>query len=385
MNRNVKVALIAGARPNFMKIAPIVHALSDRKREAAERGIDLSLLIVHTGQHYDTNMSDVFFRDLGLPVPDRHLGVGSGSHAVQTANIMTAFEKVATDDRPDLVVVVGDVNSTIACALTSRKLGIPVAHVEAGLRSFDEGMPEEINRRLTDAISDLLFVTEESGIRNLRNEGVPSERIHFVGNVMIDTLLRNRARIENGAVAASPAVREFCGRGSRYAVLTLHRPSNVDTREALAPLWGAIEKVAGRIPILFPVHPRTRARIDEFGLGSRGITFVEPLGYIDMLYAVKGATLVLTDSGGLQEETTVLGIPCLTIRENTERPVTVDVGTNYLVGTRPEAIVAASIEVLSGNAKRGAIPPLWDGNASTRISEIVLRVLSAQYQGAGST
>ncbi len=378
MTRNVKVALIAGARPNFMKIAPIVHALSGRKEEAAARGVDLSLLIVHTGQHYDANMSDVFFRDLGIPAPDRHLGVGSGSHAVQTANIMTAFEKVALDDRPDLVVVVGDVNSTIACALTSKKLGIPVAHVEAGLRSFDEAMPEEINRRLTDAISDFLFVTEESGIRNLRNEGVALERIHLVGNVMIDTLLRNRSRIESGAATPSPAVREFCDRGSRYAVLTLHRPSNVDRQETLTPLWEAIEKVSARIPVLFPVHPRTRSRIREFGLGSGGITFVEPMGYIDMLYAVKGATLVLTDSGGLQEETTVLGVPCVTIRENTERPATVDVGTNYLVGTRPEAIVSTSLEVLSGNAKRGGIPPLWDGRAAERISEIILGVVSAR-------
>ncbi len=376
MNRTVKVALIAGARPNFMKIAPIVHALSGRKGEAAARGVDLSLLIVHTGQHYDANMSDVFFRDLGIPVPDRHLGVGSGSHAVQTANIMTAFERVALEDRPDLVVVVGDVNSTIACALTAKKLRIPVAHVEAGLRSFDEAMPEEINRRLTDAISDLLFVTEESGVRNLRNEGVTPERIHLVGNVMIDTLMRNRSRIENGAVTASPAVREFCDNGKRYAVLTLHRPSNVDRRETLTPLWDAIGKVAGRIPVLFPVHPRTRQRIAEFGLGSTGITFIEPLGYIDMLYAVKGAKLVLTDSGGLQEETTVLGVPCVTIRENTERPVTVDVGTNYLVGTRPEAIVSTSFEVLSGTAKRGAIPPMWDGKAADRISEIILGVVS---------
>ncbi len=384
MNRNVKVALIAGARPNFMKIAPIVHALADRRKEAAACGVDLSVLIVHTGQHYDANMSDVFFRDLGIPAPDRHLGVGSGSHAVQTANIMTAFEKVAMEDRPDLVVVVGDVNSTIACAMTSKKLGISVAHVEAGLRSFDEAMPEEINRRLTDAISDLLFVTEESGIRNLRNEGVAPERIHLVGNVMIDTLLRNRSRIESGAVVPSAALRDFCDRGDRYAVLTLHRPSNVDGRESLAPIWGAIEEVAAQIPVLFPVHPRTRSRIAEFGLGSRGVNFVEPLGYIDMLYAVKGATLVLTDSGGLQEETTVLGVPCVTIRENTERPVTVEVGTNYLVGTRPEAIVSTSLEVLSGNAKRGAIPPLWDGRAAERISEIILGVVTGRRKSTAS-
>jgi UDP-N-acetylglucosamine 2-epimerase (non-hydrolysing) len=356
-----------------MKVAPIVHALTARQAAALEAGVDLRTFIVHTGQHYDPNMSDVFFRELGIPSPDRHLEAGSGSHAEQTAKIMVGFEKVVLADRPDLVVVVGDVNSTIACALTAKKMGVRVAHVEAGLRSFDMSMPEEINRRLTDAISDLLFVTEESGMRNLRTEGVPVERIHIVGNVMIDTLYRNLGRIERGEVAPSPHVREFCG-GRRYAVLTLHRPSNVDSDETLKSIWDAVGSVARECPILFPVHPRTRRRIASCGLQEEGIAMVEPLGYLDMLYAVRGASLVLTDSGGLQEETTALGVPCITIRENTERPVTVEVGTNYLAGTKPEAIKSAAREILSGRARKGRVPDLWDGQASERIADILLGI-----------
>ncbi len=373
MTRPYTICLVAGARPNFMKVAPIAHALQARKNAAGLTGIDLRFSIVHTGQHYDVNMSDVFFRELGIPTPDRHLEVGSGSHAEQTARIMIAFEKVLLEDRPDLVVVVGDVNSTVACSLTAKKLGVRVAHVEAGLRSFDMGMPEEINRKLTDAISDLLFVTEESGMRNLRTEGVPVERIFLVGNVMIDTLLRNVTRIEDPEFAPSDPVRAICGIGGRYGVLTLHRPSNVDHREALAPIWGAIAEVARQVPILFPVHPRTRGKIAAFGLDGTGITMIEPVGYLDMLYAVKGAALVITDSGGLQEETTALGVPCVTIRENTERPVTVDIGTNYLTGTRPEAILSASREILSGEGKKGVVPPLWDGHAAERILDVLMR------------
>jgi UDP-N-acetylglucosamine 2-epimerase (non-hydrolysing) len=285
---------------------------------------------------------------------------------------MVAFEKVVLEDRLDMVVVVGDVNSTVACSLTAKKLGVRVAHVEAGLRSFDMGMPEEINRRLTDAISDMLFVTEESGLRNLRAEGVPEDRIFLVGNVMIDTLLRNVARVSAKDFVPSDAVRVVCQPGKRYAVLTLHRPSNVDAREALAPIWEAISEVARQVPVLFPVHPRTRSRISAFGLDATGFTLVDPIGYFDMLYAVKGAAMVLTDSGGLQEETTALGVPCVTIRENTERPVTVDIGTNYLVGTRPEAILAASREILSGHGKKGVVPPLWDGHAAERIVDVLL-------------
>lgn len=372
MMRQYRICLVAGARPNFMKVAPVVHALQARANTAKEAGIDLRFSIVHTGQHYDANMSDVFFRDLEIPLPDRHLEVGSGSHAEQTAKIMVAFEKVVLEDRPDLVVVVGDVNSTVACSLTAKKLGVQVAHVEAGLRSFDMGMPEEINRRLTDAISDMLFVTEESGMRNLRAEGVPGERIFLVGNVMIDTLLKNVARVSAKDFVPSDAVREVCRPGKRYVVLTLHRPSNVDTKEALAPIWEAISEVARQMPVLFPVHPRTRSRISAFGLDATGFTMIDPIGYFDMLFAVKGAALVLTDSGGLQEETTALGVPCVTIRENTERPVTVDIGTNYLVGTRPEAILTASREILSGRGKKGAVPPLWDGQAAERIVDVLL-------------
>ena len=369
----MKVMLVAGARPNFMKVAPLFHALSARKESARRAGIDLRVSIVHTGQHYDPNMSGIFFRELGMPPPDRHLEVGSGSHAGQTARIMIAFEKALLEDRPDLVVVVGDVNSTVACSLTAKKLGIRVAHVEAGLRSFDMGMPEEINRKLTDAISDLLFVTEESGARNLRREGVPEDRIFLVGNVMIDTLKRNLSRIEGGYFAPSRPVAAFCDGRKRYGVLTLHRPSNVDTREALSPIWQVLSEVARQLPILFPVHPRTRARIESFGLQTNGIAMIDPVGYLDMLYAVKGAAIVLTDSGGLQEETTALGVPCVTIRENTERPVTVEQGTNYLAGTDPAAVLAASEEILSGRGKKGSVPPLWDGRAAERIVDILLR------------
>ena len=372
MTSRFQISLVAGARPNFMKIAPLVHALSARKDSARAAGIDLGISLVHTGQHYDANMSDVFFRELEIPAPDRHLDVGSGSHAEQTAKIMMAFEKVLLDDRPDLVVVVGDVNSTIACALTSKKLGVKVAHVEAGLRSFDMAMPEEINRKLTDTISDLLFVTEESGIRNLVAEGVAQEKIFLVGNVMIDTLKRNLARIEKREFVPSGIARDFCDSAKRYAVLTLHRPSNVDQKEILSPIWGAVTEVARQIPVLFPVHPRTRQKLAAFGLNVSGVTMVDPIGYMDMLYAVKGAVMVLTDSGGLQEETTVLGIPCLTIRENTERPVTVEIGTNYLVGTRPEAILSVARDILDGRAKKGVVPMHWDGKAAERISEIIL-------------
>ncbi len=367
------VMLVAGARPNFMKLAPLYHALSTRRASAKEAGIDLRVAIVHTGQHYDPNMSDVFFRDLGIPPPDRHLDVGSASHAEQTARIMIAFEAVLLSDRPDLVVVVGDVNSTIACALTARKLGIRVAHVEAGLRSFDMTMPEEINRKLTDAISDLLFVTEESGVANLRKEGIAPEKVFLVGNVMIDTLRANLDRIAADDFRPLEAVRAFREGKRAYGLLTLHRPSNVDRRETLAPIWEVLREIAREVPILFPVHPRTRAKIESFGLNGGGITLVEPVGYLDMLYAVRGAAIVLTDSGGLQEETTALGIPCVTIRENTERPVTVERGTNYLAGTRPEGIRSAAREILSGEGKRGQVPPLWDGCAASRIADIILR------------
>ena len=365
----LSILVIAGARPNFMKVAPLIHEFSEYQSQGVYK---FRVQIVHTGQHYDESMSDIFFKDLGIPKPDFHLGVGSGSHAEQTANIMMSFEKILINNKTDLVIVVGDVNSTIACALTAKKMGVKVAHVEAGLRSFDMSMPEEVNRKLTDAISDMLFVTEESGIKNLEVEGVGKERIYFVGNVMIDTLIRNLGKIENGEFVPSQRIKDFCGTNQKYSVMTLHRPSNVDSREAFLKIWEAVINISRKLPILFPVHPRTRAKLETFGIDCAGINIVDPIGYLEMLYAVKGATLVLTDSGGLQEETTVLGVPCLTIRENTERPITVEVGTNYLVGTNPESIVAVANDVLSGKAKKGAVPPYWDGKASGRIVKTIL-------------
>ncbi len=362
MERMLKVLLIAGARPNFMKVAPIFAEMKRRSGEFAP-------MIVHTGQHYDAAMSDAFFDDLGMPKPDIHLGVGSGSHAVQTAKIMTEFEPVVLAERPDWVVVVGDVNSTIACALVCSKLGIKVAHVEAGLRSRDRAMPEEINRILTDAISDLLLTTSQDADENLRAEGIPAERIRFVGNVMIDSLL------EHLKIAENSTVREDLGiEGAEYAVVTLHRPSNVDDVDVFGGIVDALCDVARKLPIVFPVHPRTRAKIEEFGFRDRmadaGIRLIEPLGYLDFMRLYSGARLVLTDSGGLQEETTVLGIPCLTLRHNTERPVTIDLGTNVLVGTDPQRIRDAAEAALAGaDTKDVSIPPLWDGKAAGRICD----------------
>ncbi len=372
MTKKLLIHIIAGARPNFIKIGPVVEALRLRAKEEGGESCP-RVRIIHTGQHYDSNMSDIFFSDLGIPNPDCFLGVGSGSHAEQTAKIMIAYEKVLLQDLPDLLVVVGDVNSTLACSLTGKKMGVTVAHVEAGLRSFDMTMPEEINRKLTDAISDLLFVTEEAGSRNLRKEGVPEEKIFFVGNVMIDTLRKSLVKLENGGFSPGAPLKSFLHDKGRYAVLTLHRPSNVDHKEDLCRVWLAIRGVAAEVPVLFPVHPRTKNRIEEHDLDVSNICMVEPLGYLDMLYAVKGATLVLTDSGGLQEETTALGIPCVTIRENTERPSTVDIGTNYLAGTDPGSILAIARKILSGHPKKGSIPPHWDGHAAERIADIILR------------
>ena len=370
------IHFIAGARPNFMKIAPIVMAMERRQQEDERRGSNLQVRIVHTGQHYDQNMSDIFFSDLGIPEPSYNLEVGSGSHAEQTARIMIEYEKVLVKDRPDLVIVVGDVNSTIACSLTAKKMGIPVGHVEAGLRSFDEEMPEEINRKLTDAISDLLFVTEESGLINLRNEGIADERVHFVGNVMIDTLMDRLEKIDSGGFTPDKEIEQFCLENERYAVLTLHRPSNVDEKGTLKGIWDALGEIAGKIPVLFPIHPRTRLRIEEFNLSDiPGMHIIDPLGYMDMLYAVKGSSLVLTDSGGIQEETTVLGIPCVTIRNNTERPVTIELGTNTLVGTDPDRILNIVKEILEGREKKGQIPPFWDGRAADRIVGVIVESL----------
>ncbi len=358
--------MVAGARPNFMKVAPIYAEMRRRPDE-------FEPLIVHTGQHYDAAMSDAFFTDLGMPKPDVYLGVGSGSHAVQTARIMTEFEPVLLEYKPDWVLVVGDVNSTIACALVAVKLRVKVVHVEAGLRSRDRAMPEEINRILTDSISDLLLTTSQDADENLRAEGIPDEKIRFVGNVMIDSLL------EHLKVAADSNVRKTLDVSEgEYAVCTLHRPSNVDDKQVFSGIIGSLIEISDHLPIIFPVHPRTRAKIDEFGLAddisASNIWLIDPLGYIDFMALYSGARLVLTDSGGLQEETTVLGIPCLTLRENTERPVTIELGTNILVGTDPETIKRSAIEVLAkvGKSANAKIPPLWDGKAAERICNELL-------------
>ncbi len=364
MNRTPQLLFVVGARPNFVKAAPVLAA--------ARAGGDLDCLLVHSGQHYDAAMSQLFFEDLSMPDPDIYLEVGSGSHAEQTAAVMRRLEPVLEERRPHGVIVFGDVNSTLAAALTAAKLGLPVAHVEAGLRSFDDRMPEEINRRLTDSVSELLFATEASAIDNLRREGIAPERVHLVGNTMIDSLLGGleEARRRRPAVCAKLGLAD-----DAYAVLTLHRPSNVDDADVLRALWGAIRELANRLPVVFPVHPRTRARLAAGGLAESDLAALklcEPLGYLDFLGLLDGARLVLTDSGGIQEETTVLGVPCLTLRENTERPVTLSHGTNRLVGCAAAAVSAAALEVLesapSANATR---PPLWDGYAAERLVEVL--------------
>ncbi len=360
----MRVVLIAGARPNFVKIAPLKRALSGR------RGMEV--LVVHTGQHYDDEMSAAFFRDLEMEEPERNLGVGSGSHAVQTAGVMTSFDAFLDEVATDMVVVVGDVNSTVACSLTAVKRGIPVAHVEAGLRSFDWEMPEEINRLVTDRLSSLLFTPSRDGDENLKREGRPAEAIHFVGNVMVDTLLRFREK-----AAASTVLDRLGVVAGEYAVLTLHRPGNVDTRETFAGLLDAFAGIAGRIPVVYPMHPRSSRTLNEAGLLERaeaisGLMMTGPLGYLDFIELEARARFVMTDSGGVQEETTVLGVPCLTLRPNTERPVTITEGTNTLVGTNSDAITKAAIGILGeGYKPSGRLPELWDGHASERIADII--------------
>ncbi len=351
------ILCVAGARPNFMKIAPVLGAL-------AEAGLPCRL--VHTGQHYDPAMNDCFFRDLGIPAPDHYLEVGSASHAVQTAEVMKRFEPVLEREAPAAVRVVGDVNSTLACALVAAKRGVPVIHVEAGLRSFDRAMPEEINRVLTDQLSDLLFLTEAEALDNLRREGIPAERAHFVGNVMIDSLHRNLAR-------AVPAAQTLGAAPGAYALLTLHRPSNVDDARTLAELLEAVADIARELRVVFPVHPRTRGRIEAYGLHGllAGLTALPPLGYLEMLGLMRDAKFVMTDSGGIQEETTALGVPCLTLRENTERPITLTQGTNQLVGTDTARLGQAVTEILAGRGAAGRIPQYWDGRAAQRIAAII--------------
>lgn len=423
-----KIFIVAGAHPNFMKVAPLVSQL--------KRCPHVESILVHTGQHYDAEMSDAFFRDLGLPEPDIFLGAGSGSYAVQTARIMTAFEDVLLKERPDAVVVVGDVNSTLACALVAAKITYPmsaadskhlrtrplIAHVEAGLRSCDRSMPEEINRILTDALSDLLFTPSRDADENLKREGIPGEKIFFVGNAMIDTLLAHRERAERSDIlhklGLSPEVNRlaFPARPARpaavnaarnarnqrheraipYALCTLHRPSNVDNEETFRGILQALEEIGREIPILYPIHPRARQRVHTFGLDSHvtfahspervdpknPITCVEPLGYLDFLQLMTHARLVLSDSGGIQEETTILGIPCVTIRENTERPVTIIEGTNILGGVGKEGIMKAAREALNGNERAGKRPEKWDGQTSERIVNILLQHLQERVGGA---
>jgi UDP-N-acetylglucosamine 2-epimerase (non-hydrolysing) len=359
----MKIINVVGARPNFMKIAPLMAAFASRPH--------VESLLVHTGQHFDERMSDLFFRQLRIPEPDINLGIGSGSHAVQTAEIMKAFEPVVLENSPDAVLVVGDVNSTIACGLVAVKMGVKLIHVEAGLRSFDRTMPEEINRVLTDAISDLLFCTEQGALDNLRHEGVPDEKVFLVGNVMIDTLLNNKANAEQSSILED--LRLAAG---RYAVLTLHRPANVDNPGVFSQLLDALEVIQRDLPVIFPIHPRTRNSLAKNGLAQRvaampGLRLIAPAGYLDFLKLLSHARIVLTDSGGIQEETTILKVPCLTLRENTERPVTAQVGSNRIVGTDPARIIRAYREVVDGERREYGVPPLWDGNAAGRIASVL--------------
>ena len=371
--------MVVGARPNFMKAAPVFKEL---KKQALFQPV-----LVHTGQHYDVEMSGSFFKELDLPEPDIYLGVGSGTHAGQTGKIMIAFEKVCFDEHPDLVMVVGDVNSTIACALVAAKLGIKVAHVEAGLRSFDRNMPEEINRLLTDQISDYLFTTCEDADQNLINEGVARSKIFFVGNVMIDTLLGHQRLAEKSQITVNLGLRKE-EKIRDYALLTLHRPSNVDERRTLSGLLDVLNEINSEIPVVFPAHPRTLKQIQSFGLGekiryikevakqdwesaSSPLLTLAPLGYLDFMHLMSHAKLVLTDSGGIQEETTILGIPCLTLRENTERPITVEKGTNVVVGNDPQSILTHARRVLKTGIQQKQAPKYWDGRAAQRVVNIL--------------
>jgi UDP-N-acetylglucosamine 2-epimerase (non-hydrolysing) len=364
MNPSIRLLHIVGARPNFMKAAPVLAALRAR---------DVEQVLVHTGQHYDTTLSDVFFQQLGIPEPDVNLGVGSGSHAQQTAAIIQQFEPVLLERKPDCVVVYGDVNSTIATALVASKLGVKIAHVEAGLRSFDRTMPEEINRILTDQLADFLFTPSEDGDQHLAHEGIPATKVFLVGNVMIDTLIRMKPAID---AAAQPLD------GKKFVLVTLHRPANVDDLDWLGAMFSALRSLAADTDVVFPVHPRTRERMKSLPRSAtQGLRLIDPLPYVEFLAHQKTARLVITDSGGVQEETTYLGVPCITVRDNTERPITITIGTNRLVGRNVAKVGAAAKEILSGKAKPGGIPPLWDGKAAERIADILVRELVRESVG----
>jgi len=365
MSTQLKIINIVGARPNLPKIAPLIREM--------QRHPEIEPVLVHTGQHYDEALSDIFFRQMGIPTPHVNLEVGSGSHAAQTAEVLKRVEPVLIEQQPDLVLVVGDVNSTMAVSLAAVKLGIPVAHVEAGLRSFDRSMPEEINRVLTDALADFLFVTEEDAIQHLLKEGRPRESIYLVGNVMIDALRHFLPVAQKSRIGEDLDLKNAAN-WQRFGVLTLHRPSNVDSTEKLAEILGAIDAIAAQIPVIFPVHPRTQQRLTQAGIKTHPqLKLIPPVGYLDFLCLLSKATLVLTDSGGIQEETTALGVPCLTLRENTERPITISEGTNLLIGTDPAKILVAAQHILVGKGKAGRIPPFWDGHAAERIVEVLLR------------
>lgn len=365
MDRKIKIMNVVGARPNFMKIAPLIKHMK-------KNDVYLDQILVHTGQHYDRTMSGDFFEHLDIPEPDINLGVGSESHAVQTAKIMMGFEKVLLEHQPDIIVVVGDVNSTIACALVASKMGVQIAHVEAGLRSFDRTMPEEINRILTDAISDYLFITEPSAYANLQHEGIEKEKIFFVGNVMIDTLINSLKTVEYRELPFESL------RDKEYGVVTIHRPSNVDQAETLGKILDALGILSYKLPLVIPLHPRTMQNIEKFMMSDKINTIKNngivtgPLGYLDMLKLTKLAKFMVTDSGGLQEETTYLGIPCITLRKNTERPITVTDGTNVLVGDDTDALLTHCDDVFCGRFKKGRIPELWDGRAAERIVKKLL-------------
>jgi len=359
----MKILTVVGARPNFMKVAPIHRAFKKYNGSITHK-------ICHTGQHYDINMSDIFFTQLGLPSPDYYLSIGSGSHAEQTGKIMIEFEKVLLEENPDLVIVVGDVNSTIACSLTAKKLHIKVAHVEAGLRSFDRYMPEEINRILTDSISDYLFVTEKSGLVNLRNEGVDEKKIFFVGNCMIDSLIDILVITKSSDILETFALKQ-----KQYVLVTMHRPSNVDSETRLVDLVKLLNSISSKQNVVFPLHPRTRKNLERFGLHGKlneSILLTDPIGYVDFITLLNNSELILTDSGGIQEESTYLGVQCITLRSSTERPSTIEEGTNQLVGEDFNKAEKAVMEIIMGYEKIGTVPELWDGKASERISEILI-------------